>query len=107
VVLLPSRRWLPQRSFMIRIAITAAVFDAISATLPLGSVALETANERGERLICLRSLGWFGSARCAGRARTIRTLSSGSLIWRAHPPDSLAGPHACSARKHHPALDHK
>ena len=39
---------------MIRIAITAAAFDAICATLPLGSVGYESeANERGERLIWL------------------------------------------------------
>lgn len=37
---------------MIRIAITAAAFDAISATLPLGSVGFEgEASEKGERLI--------------------------------------------------------
>jgi hypothetical protein len=36
---------------MIRIAITQAAFDAIVATLPLGSVSYENAfNERGERL---------------------------------------------------------
>jgi hypothetical protein len=34
---------------MIRLAITAAAFDAISATLPVGSVAVEPEpNERGE-----------------------------------------------------------
>ena len=39
---------------MIRIAITAAAFEAIAATLPLGSVGYENAtNERGERLIWL------------------------------------------------------
>jgi hypothetical protein len=39
---------------MIRIAITAESCDAICATLPLGSVAVEAeANERGERLIWL------------------------------------------------------
>jgi hypothetical protein len=37
---------------MIRIAISPAAFDAICATLPVGSVAVESeANERGERLI--------------------------------------------------------
>ena len=37
---------------MIRITITAAAFEAIAATLPLGSVGYEAeANERGERLI--------------------------------------------------------
>jgi hypothetical protein len=39
---------------MIRIAIAAAAFDAIAATLPLGSVAFEpTIDEKGERLIWL------------------------------------------------------
>ena len=37
---------------MIKIAITVEAFDAICATLPLGSAAVEfEANERGERLI--------------------------------------------------------
>jgi hypothetical protein len=37
---------------MIRIAITVEAFEAIAATLPLGSVGYEAeANERGERLI--------------------------------------------------------
>ena len=39
---------------MIRIAISQAAFDAIAATLALGSVNFENAtNERGERLIWL------------------------------------------------------
>jgi hypothetical protein len=39
---------------MIRIAITEAAFEAITQTLPLGSVGYENeANERGERLIWL------------------------------------------------------
>jgi hypothetical protein len=39
---------------MIRIAITAAAFEAIKATLPVGSVAFEAkVNERGEREIWL------------------------------------------------------
>ena len=39
---------------MIRIAISPEAFDAIAATLPLGSVGYEKAvNERGERLIWL------------------------------------------------------
>jgi hypothetical protein len=39
---------------MTRIAITAAAYDAICATLPLGSVGYENkVNERGERLIWL------------------------------------------------------
>ena len=40
---------------MIRIAITEAAFKAITATLPLGSVAYEAeANERGEHSALLR-----------------------------------------------------
>jgi hypothetical protein len=39
---------------MIRIAISQAAFDAIAATLPLGSVGYENAtNEKGERYIWL------------------------------------------------------
>ena len=39
---------------MIKIAITKAAFDAIAATLPLGSVSFENAfNERGERYVWL------------------------------------------------------
>ena len=39
---------------MIKIAISQAAFDAIAATLPLGSVGYENeVNERGERLIWL------------------------------------------------------
>jgi hypothetical protein len=39
---------------MIRIAIRPAAFEAIAATLPLGSVGYENAtNEKGERLIWL------------------------------------------------------
>ena len=39
---------------MIRIAITEAAFEAIAATLPLGSVNYENhVNERGERYVWL------------------------------------------------------
>jgi hypothetical protein len=39
---------------MVRIAITQAAFEAIAATLPLGSVGYENkVNEKGERLIWL------------------------------------------------------
>jgi hypothetical protein len=39
---------------VIRIAITVAAFEAIAATLPLGSVSYENkVNEKGERLIWL------------------------------------------------------
>jgi hypothetical protein len=41
---------------MIRIAITEAAFEAIAATLPLGSVSFERqADAKGERV-------WFGSS---------------------------------------------
>ena len=41
---------------MIRIAITRAAYDAICATLPLGSTGYENAiDERGNRLIWLRA----------------------------------------------------
>lgn len=44
----------PYRRRMFRIAITAAGFEAIAATLPRGSVGYENAtNEQGERLIWL------------------------------------------------------
>jgi hypothetical protein len=54
---------------MIRIAISVEAFDAICATLPLGSVGYENkVNERGERLIWTgRSL--TGSGPCADPAR--------------------------------------
>ena len=40
---------------MVRIAISQAAFDAIAATLALGSVGYENAtNEQGERLIVMR-----------------------------------------------------
>ena len=43
---------------MIRIAISQAAFDAIVATLPLGSVAYEAeTNAKGEGLICLNGSG--------------------------------------------------
>jgi hypothetical protein len=42
---------------MIRIAITTAAFDALAATLPLGSVAPEPElSPQGERLIWLEKL---------------------------------------------------
>ena len=42
---------------MIRIAITATAFEAISRTLPLGSVAVEPYyNERGERVVWLEEV---------------------------------------------------
>jgi hypothetical protein len=42
---------------MIRITISAAAYEAISATLPLGSVAVEPeASERGERTVWLEEV---------------------------------------------------
>lgn len=42
---------------MIRIAITADAFEAVAATLPLGSVGFEPQpNEKGERLIWLETV---------------------------------------------------
>ncbi len=41
---------------MVRIAITPAAYDAICATLPLGSMGYESEpNERGEKLIWLEA----------------------------------------------------
>jgi hypothetical protein len=41
---------------MIRIAITQVAYDAISATLPLGTVAVEPYfNEKGERVVWLEN----------------------------------------------------
>ena len=43
-----------KNSIMIRIAITPAAFEAIAATLPLGSIGYEAEpNAKGERLIWL------------------------------------------------------
>ena len=56
---------------MVRIAITQAAFDAISATLPLGSVSYENAtDEWGLRLIWLerRMLDKLNSYRRAGES---------------------------------------
>jgi hypothetical protein len=59
---------------MVRIAISREAYDAIYATLLLGSVAVELeANERGERLTGWRRPGSTGSAPCAGRTRAIAT----------------------------------
>ena len=53
---------------MIRIAITEAAYDAICATLPLGSMVYETeANERGERYVLAGGRD-VGSARGDARA---------------------------------------
>ena len=51
---------------MVRIAISREAYDAISATLPLGSVAVEPYfNERGERVVWLEEV-------CLNRLRAMR-----------------------------------
>ena len=78
---------------MVRIAITPAAYDAICATLPLGSVGYEAeANERGERYVWLEAamVDRLGAIR-AGRARPIAMSSCGSPGWRARAPHS-SGP---------------
>ena len=74
---------------MIRIAITAAAYDAICATLPLGSVGFETeANERGERyvwledamadrLAAMRGPGESLRRRCREQSHTKREQTNG------------------------------
>jgi hypothetical protein len=50
---------------MIRIATTEAAFDAIAATLPLGSVSHENGtNERGGRLVYRRNRQRVPALRC-------------------------------------------
>jgi hypothetical protein len=59
---------------MIRIAISVEAFEAIVATLPLGSVGYENkTNERGERLIWLEPTWSIVSAPCASRAKATAT----------------------------------
>ena len=59
---------------MIRISITEAAFEAIAATLPLGSVGYENAtNERGERLIWLDHAVVARLGPCAVRGRATAT----------------------------------
>jgi hypothetical protein len=56
---------------MIRIAITAKAFDAIAATLPLGSVGYEAQpNEKGERLVWLEAavVDKLGAMRAPGES---------------------------------------
>jgi|SRR5271154_4005714 len=59
---------------MVRIAISRAAFEAIAATLPVGSTGYENAvNEKGERLIWLerRMLDKLNSYRlCGWRGKT-------------------------------------
>jgi hypothetical protein len=55
---------------MIRIAISQAAFDALAATLPLGSVGYENATkERGERYVWLAPTVIDSAARHAGAGR--------------------------------------
>jgi hypothetical protein len=66
---------------MIRIAITQAAFDAIAATLPLGSVGYENkTDEHGNRLVRLDSAMVTGCAHCGARARAIQTWSCESRL---------------------------
>ena len=56
---------------MTRIAITQAAYDAICATLPLGSVGYENqVNERGERRPRIRRCGAAAPGGCATTERT-------------------------------------
>jgi hypothetical protein len=69
---------------MIRVAITAQTFDAIAATLPLGTVAFEpnSGTREGERHIWLEP-GVANKLRsCAAPARAIPTSSCGWSNWR-------------------------
>jgi hypothetical protein len=53
---------------MIRSAVTEAAYEAICATLPLGSVAVEPYyNEKGERVVWLEEV-WVNRARRDARA---------------------------------------
>jgi hypothetical protein len=59
---------------VIRISITEAAFEAICATLPLGSVAVEPYfNERGERLIWLEDAMADRLGAMRGRTRAAAT----------------------------------
>ena len=54
---------------MVRIAISREAYDAISATLPLGSVAVEPYfNERGERVVWLEWVDRLGVMRGPGES---------------------------------------
>jgi hypothetical protein len=73
---------------MIKIAITVEAFEAICATLPLGSVGYENkANERGERFV------WLDPA-VVNRLRAMRgpgeSYSDAILRIAAQAADSLA-----------------
>jgi hypothetical protein len=66
---------------MIRIAITQAAFDAIAATLPVGSTGYVNAvNDKGERLI------WLVEPNAGPRARTPLAVRITDRILRAALP---------------------
>lgn len=55
---------------MVRIAVTPAAFEAICASLPIGSTPYEPdLDQKGERLIWLEDAYSTGPGRCGGRAR--------------------------------------
>jgi hypothetical protein len=59
---------------MIRIAITPAAFEAIAATLPLGSVGYEAqTNAKGERFVWLETAVVDRLELCAALARATAT----------------------------------
>ena len=59
---------------MIRIAVSQAAFEAIAATLPLGSVAYEAqCGAQGQQLIWLEARVLANSPRCAAMARATPT----------------------------------
>ena len=60
---------------MIKIAISQAAFNAIAATLPLGSVGYENeVNERGERLIWLDRAVVSRSSAMRGHGESFRDV---------------------------------
>ncbi len=77
---------------MIRIAISPAAFDAVAATLPVGSMAVEAeANERGERYVWLEERWLNKLDAMRRRTRPIATSFSDWSGWRARGRHSLAG----------------
>jgi len=77
---------------VIKIAISQAAFEAITETMPLGSVSVgheNESNERGERLVWLDRAVVTGSGRCAGRARATATSS---CDWRRRANGSQKSP---------------
>jgi hypothetical protein len=70
-------RWRGGPDRMIRITISVEAFEAIAATLPLGSVGDENdVNERGERLFWLAPAVLARPRPCVDRARASATSSS-------------------------------